>query len=381
MLPFRSAIAVAALALALEACTAGGALDGTGRRSDESVGRSDAGTRDRVTLGPLVRVLPPDSIPPIDDPDFVPIAEADIWLEDREPIIALEIAGTARAYPVQVMTWHEIVNDQVAATPVTVTYCPLCNSAVAFEREVDGRVLDFGTSGRLYQSALVMYDRQTESLWTHFTGEAIQGELLGMTLEVIPVQMLSFGEWRALHPDGLVLSRNTGHERPYGENPYPGYDQRGPYGGYFNGDADARLRAIARVVGVEHAGRAVAYPYASLSSGGSAGVVHDSVGGREVVVFWKAGVASALDTAAIYRGRDVGSSGVFAPRLDDGRLSFEAGGGRIIDHETRSEWSLSGRAVSGPLAGEQLRPIPHLDTFWFAWEAYHPETSVHRRTP
>ncbi|HWC31973.1 MAG TPA: DUF3179 domain-containing protein, partial [Actinomycetota bacterium] len=324
----------------------------------------------------LVRVLPPDNIPAIDEPAFVGVGEAAGWLDDREPVVSVGVGGDARAYPVQILTWHEIVNDEIGGRPVAVTYCPLCNSAVAFERDLGGRVLEFGTSGQLYESALVMYDRPTQSLWTHFTGQAISGELKGTTLQVIPAQMLSFGEWRTLHPDGLVLSRGTGFERPYGENPYEGYDRGGPYDSFVSGEADDRLPAIARVVGVETDGEAVAYPYSSLRAERGASVLHDTVAGRRIAVLWKAGVASAHDAREIRAGRDVGSSGVFVASVNGRSLTFAAAGGRIEDGETGSEWSLSGRAVSGPLAGTQLEPVAHLDTFWFAWAAYHPGTEV-----
>jgi hypothetical protein len=143
----------------------------------------------------------PDGIPPVDDPRFEPVAEVD-WLKDQEPVLALVLEGEARAYPVQIMVWHEIVNDTVAGIPVAVTYCPLCNSAVAYDRRLAERVMDFGTSGKLYRSALVMYDRQTESLWAHFTGQAVAGVLTGEELDTYPVSTVSWEDFRTSHPDG-----------------------------------------------------------------------------------------------------------------------------------------------------------------------------------
>jgi hypothetical protein len=290
----------------------------------------------------------------------------------------LELSGQTRAYPVQILTKHEIVNDQVAGTPVTITYCPLCNSALAFDRRLEERVLDFGTSGKLYRSALVMYDRQTESLWTHFDGLAIQGPLTGTRLEVIPVQMLSFGEWRRTFPQGTVLSRDTGLPTTYGENAYEFYDrQDGPYSEFFPQAINHRLPALARVVGVSLGGRGVAYPYRDLSTPEGASVVNDSVGGEPIAVFWRTGTASALDTPVIAEGRDVGAAGVFFPQVGDRSLRFAAREGRIVDQETGSDWSLAGVAVSGPLVGSRLRPVHHLDAFWFAWQAYFPDTLVY----
>ena len=333
---------------------------------------------DAIPDSALVDVLSPDSIPSIDDPKFVEAGEASRWLADREPVISLELGEEARAYPAQILTWHEIANDQVAGRPVAITYCPLCNSAVAFSREVDGRTLEFGVSGKLYKSALVMYDRQTDSLWLHFEGRAIQGPLTGSRLEVIPVQLLSFGQWRREHPDGMVLSRDTGHSRAYGQNPYDFYDtNKRPFSGFFRGPISPKLEPMARVVGVRIGETAVAYAYDRLREDPGGGVVSDTVAGQEIVVLWAAGTASALDEPRISSGRDVGASGVFLPSAGGRSLTFEVRGGSFVDRETGSTWTLSGRAVAGPLAGERLEPVPHLDTFWFAWWGHHPDTTVH----
>lgn len=322
-----------------------------------------------VYRGQLMDVLPRDGIPSIDEPRFLAPGAAD-WLADREPVIALELGGVARAYPLQILTRHEIANDVLAGRPVAVTYCPLCNSGLVFDRHVRGRTLEFGVSGKLYRSALVMYDRQTDSLWTHFDGLAVQGPLTGTRLQALPSQILSFGEWREANPGGEVLSRRTGHPVAYGSNPYESYDsQEGPYAQFFTQAVNHRLPVMARVVGISGRGSPVAYPYRVLAARGRAGVLHH----RGLVVFWRAGTASALDTEAIARGRDVGATGVFEAR---GRR-FVARDGFLLDRKTGSRWSLTGRAVSGPLAETRLRPVPHLDGFWFAWQAYHPETLVY----
>jgi hypothetical protein len=363
-------VLVAAAAVLLGACGRAAPLDepqSSGPQKPEAQGKR----------GPLVTVLGPDQIPAIDQPRFIAPQDAG-WLAGREPVVSLEIGGDARAYPVQILTWHEIVNDVVAGRPVAVTYCPLCNSAVAYDRTVEGRALDFGTSGKLYQSALVMYDRQTGSLWTHFDGLAIQGELTGTKLELIPVQMLSFDQWRAQYPEGRVLSRSTGEDRAYGDNPYVGYDgASGPRGFFFRSPVDPRLPAMARVVGVEIDGRAAAYPYSALASGPGVGALTDEIGGRPVAVFWQSGVASALDTEKIAQGQDVGTSGVFVAETEGQQLTFQVRTGGIVDRETGSAWSIAGRAVSGPLEGTRLQPLVHIDAFWFAWQAYHPDTRVY----
>jgi hypothetical protein len=163
---------------------------------------------------------PKDGIPSIDAPKFQSTREADEWLSDREPVVFVQVGDDARAYPIQILIWHEIVNDTVGGEPLLVTFCPLCNTAIAFKRTFDGTVLDFGTTGRLRYSNLIMYDRQTETWWQQATGDAITGEYTGAQLEFYPASMISWADFKALYPDGKVLSRDTGHVRNYGRNPY-----------------------------------------------------------------------------------------------------------------------------------------------------------------
>jgi Protein of unknown function (DUF3179) len=249
-----------------------------------------------------------DGIPAIDEPKFVSVSDADAWLEEREPVIELELEGEARAYPIQILIWHEIVNDTVAGRPVAVTFCPLCNTALVFDRRLDGRVLDFGTTGNLRSSDLVMYDRQTESWWQQFGGEAVVGELTGAGLEHIPARIVAWEDFAARHPGSDVLSRDTGHNRAYGANPYRGYDDvdSGPFFGARNSD-DNRLAPKERVVFIERGGEAIAVPFTALED---AGRLEVEVGGDLLEVEWIPGVRSALDSTDIFEGRTVGSAEV-----------------------------------------------------------------------
>lgn len=315
---------------------------------------------------------PPDGIPPIDEPRFVrPGTVRD--LEDREPVIAFELDGDARAYPLEILTWHEIVNDTVAGAPVAVTYCPLCNTAVVYDRRLNDRVLDFGTSGRLYQSALVMYDRQTESLWAHFTAQGLVGVLAGQRLDTYPASIVSWASWRDANPDGLVLSRDTGFDRDYGRNPYPGYDDVGRQPFLFQGEVDGRLAAMERVVAVGRGADPVAVRLDQLAD---AGVVNVRLDGERITVWHLPGTGSALDDADTAGGRDVGATGVFRPEADGQPLTFERDGDVFVDDETRSRWNIFGAAIDGPLGGQRLEPVEHVDTFWFAWAAYQPDTRI-----
>ncbi len=319
---------------------------------------------------------PKDGIPAIDAPKFISVSEADAWLKPNEPVILLEQNGDARAYPLQILTWHEIVNDTVGGVPVIVTFCPLCNTAIAFERAVNGRTLDFGTTGRLRYSNLVMYDRQTETWWQQATGEAIVGELVGTQLNFVPAAIIAWNDFKNTHPNGKVLSRETGFTRAYGRNPYVGYDDvNTPPFLYRGPTTPGQLAPVARVLTVDWNGDAVAYPYDILQK---VQVVNDMVGGKPIVVFWQAGTASALDAGTIAGGRDVGAGAAYARELDGDTLTFKLDGGRIIDEQTNSEWNVLGQAVSGKLQGKQLTPIVAVNHFWFSWAAFKPETRVYQ---
>ena len=252
--------------------------------------------------------VPRDGIPPLDDPKFTTPEQADQWLGDAEPVISFEINGDARAYPLQILTWHEVVNDVVGGMPVVATFCPLCNSAIVFDRTLDGVVHDFGVSGKLRNSDLIMWDRQTESWWQQFTGEAIVGELTGKKLTFLPASIISWVDFKSANPEGQVLSRDTGFNRPYGQNPYVGYDRADNPPFLFRGDLDGRLQPKERVAAVTIGDEDAAFPFATLEE---ERVVHYNVGGQDLVVFFKSGTRSALDDLLIGDSDEVGATGVF----------------------------------------------------------------------
>jgi hypothetical protein len=334
-------------------------------------------TKASVDLSEFLGGGPPkDGIPAIDAPKYGSIADARRWLSDRSPVISLELAGTARAYPLAILIWHEIANDALGGVPVVVTFCPLCNTALVFEREFDGVVQDFGTTGNLRFSDLVMYDRQTESWWQQATGQAIVGQLTGEQLTFVPAQIVSLADFAAAHPDGDVLSRDTGFSRDYGRNPYVGYDtiDQNPF--LFDGVLDGRLPPKERVVTVGLDDQAVAFPSSELRK---VGVASGSIAGNDIVVFWVPGTASALDGSEIDGSKDVGATGVFKTTVDGRHLTFFRDGredAAIKDRETGSTWSVAGIATAGKLAGSRLDPVAHGDHFWFAWAAFAPKTTI-----
>jgi hypothetical protein len=333
-------------------------------------------SRSTVSMDEIVSGGPPkDGIPSLDFPRFETVREAGKWLANEDPVAVVRVDGEAKVYPLQILIWHEIVNDEVGGVPLSVTFCPLCNTTLAFRRAFDGKILDFGTTGLLRHSDMVMYDRQTETWWQQATGEGIVGTYAGRKLSFYPAPVLSWKEVKKQLPEAQVLSRETGHRRPYGQNPYVGYDRRrGPLESFFRGKKDNRLPAMERVVTLDGGDRPLAVPFTLMRE---ERVVHLERGGERLVVFWSPGTASALDRERIPWGRDVGSSAVFSTSLSGQDLTFEEeGDGRFRDRETKTVWSLTGDGIEGPLKGQRLDPVAHGNHFWFAWVVFRPETEV-----
>jgi len=257
-------------------------------------------------------------------------------ISDTEPVISLAIGDDPRAYPLRVLIWHEIANDTVGDMPVAVTYCPLCNAALVFERKLDGRILEFGTTGNLRHSDLVMYDRQTESWWQQFTGDAIVGSLTGRQLRLLPSRLESFARFKAQFPDGLVLVPSNPGARKYGSNPYVGYDATGERPFLYDGTLPEGIEAMERVVAIETApGHHEAWSLALVRRKGE-------IESGDLVLKWEAGQASALDKHTIAAGRDIGN--VTVRRRVNGRFS----------------------------------DIPYDVTFAFAFHAFRPESPIHK---
>ena len=252
---------------------------------------------------------PKDGIPALDDPDFRDVSAAS-EIPGREPVITVEFEGAApRAYPLRYLTWHEIVNDTVGGIPVAVTFCPLCNSAMVFDRRTEHGTLSFGVSGKLRHSDMIMYDRQTESWWQQAVGTAIVGDLNGMALTQLPSWMESLAQFEARNPDGRVMAEPA-HPRRYGANPYGGYDSADRPFLYRGEDPPHGIHPLARVVRVG----ARAWPLSRVRA-------EEGLREAGLQITWTAGQASALDTSAIAEGRDVGS------------VRVRDGAGRDVPHD------------------------------------------------
>lgn len=335
-------------------------------------------TQKTVGLDEFRSVLPRDGIMPIDSPVFSRVGSAPSYMSPREPVIALEIDGDARAYPLAMLMWHEMVNDTVGATPVTVTFCPLCNSAVTFVRIVDGEELTFGTTGKLRNSDLVMWDRQTESWWQQITGEALVGRFAAeeARLEVINAPIVAWEDFASQYPDGLVMERifdDLGFPvARYDLPPYAGYDSVDASPFAIDGELDDRLPPNVRVLTFELDSLAVAYPFSDLER---QHVVNDTVGEKDVVIFFENGALSAFVDELDGR-LEVGAATVFSREVDGVSLTFSFSEEGIRDAETGSIWNSLGYAVEGELTGERLSPVVHANHFWFAWAVFKPDTEI-----
>ena len=313
---------------------------------------------------------PRDLIRPLDFPAYETLEDADQWLVDNEIGILFEIEGVARFYPLRILTTHEIVNDEVDGIPFAITYCPLCNTAVAFDRRVDGKVLRFGVSGLLRMSDLVMWDDATQSLWQQITAEGIVGEHAGTQLEFLSTATVTWGDFKAAHPDGEALSQNTGFGFSYGTNGYVGYTSRtAPIGGFFTEETDSRFPAMERVVGVRVGDATKAYPFSVLSEERA---VNDELAGTPITVWWAdTGAADSFDSSLPGEGRVIGTGIAFLSTVGDQVLTFSpAGDNTFLDAETGTTWTLFGEGIEGPLAGTDLEMALHQNEFWFAWAAF-----------
>ncbi|ELZ77736.1 hypothetical protein C454_14620 [Haloferax gibbonsii ATCC 33959] len=337
--------------------------------SDSTAGEYSGPFELPVPEDELRRGASKDAIPAITAPvfaaDWSGFDEVDATLDDGDEVVGVELDGVARAYPLAVLNWHEIVNDDFDGRPVVVTYCPLCGSAVVADRLAGGEPTYFGVSGLLWMSDLVMYDDRTNSLWSQVLATAIRGELTGETLSLLPSTISTWGEWRAAHPEtevlvpppvsGTIRGRQT---RRYDVNPYASYQQSSAIGIGFNDAADDRLHPKTSVVGVAADGVARAYPLDAVER---AGVVNDTVGGLPVVV-----AASAEGTLVAY-----------VRRVDGDSVEFERDGPVLV--AAGSRWTLlTGRALDGPHEGSVLtRANDRSPMFWFAWADFNPETEIY----
>jgi len=335
-----------------------------------------------VKLSEIIIVLNKGSFPKITNPKFVGKQEADKMFYGKEPVIVININGQAKAYSLNMLTTHEMVNDELSGVPILATYCPLCNAGLVFNRQitVNGKtkVLDFEVSGMLRKSDMVMLDTKTESLWQQLTGEAIVGSYSGITLTAIPSMIVSVDEFFTRYPMGQILSKKTGiamAEKYYGYNPYVNYDSKAkPISQFINPlNVSRRLPAMERVVDIYSEGKYKIYPFSAIAKNG---VIHDDFKSAKIVAFYKSGTISVMDKADITKSKNVGTVTVFKRFLNGTEYRFKKVNNTFIDDNTHSKWDIMGYCYEGSSNGKQLKIEPHGNHFAFAWFAFHPKTKI-----
>ena len=299
---------------------------------------------------------PKDGIPSIDNPKFTDVQNSD-FMSDSDTVIGLKINGQAKAYPIFILVWHEIVNDVVGDVPVSVTYCPLCYTNQVFHRVINGQEVEFGTSGKLYNSNLLMYDRLTESYWSQALGMAVKGELSGYKLDLVPFDVITWGDWKNLYPDTLILTTDTGHIRSYATDPYGNYYTE-PRIMFPVENSDDRLPPKEIIIGHHEDGIYKAYKQKDIESNV---MIQDNVGKTPLLI------------VSLFPQ----NSRIFDRTIDNQVLDFVYIDGKIVDTLTNSKWNYEGLAISGKFEGQQLGRIPIEPGFWFEWVAFHPQTLLY----
>jgi len=307
---------------------------------------------------------PKDGIPSIDEPKYVSVSEADKFLEENDVVFVVDYKNNVKIFPQKILVWHEIVNDDVDGEKIAVTYCPLTGSAIGFKGKFNSIETTFGTSGKLVNSNLVMYDRATESYWPQILGVAVTGSQKGRTLEQFPVIWTRWNKARGKYPNAVVLSRDTGFIRSYGRDPYGSYLTTNNY--YDSGGAffpvmakDNRLEAKRIVVGVKINNSELAIVKSKIAENKIANLFIEEM---PIVVIYD----ESLDTVRVY-----------SRKLENRVLNFEINNGNIVDKETGSEWNVFGKSVNGVMKSKKLEPVNSFDVMWFAWVAFYPQTEIY----
>jgi hypothetical protein len=305
-----------------------------------------------------------DGIPALTTPEFG--TQAQSGFSDNTRVLGLVINDEARAYPLPIFWWHEVINDRLGGDNVLISYCPLTASGLAFDPTVQGELRNFGVSGLLFENNLVMFDRTNESLWNQLLLGAQCGPDRGASLARLPITETTLGRWMALHPQSTVVTQNTGFDRQYSVYPYGDYAVLSNAETLFPSSGWSNERPPKEpVLGVREAGRNKAYPFGELSDLGDAVAVNDDFAGRAVLITYEGSSSTAV---------------AFDRTIDSQVLTFSVVDSTdfiLVDSETGSEWNALGQAIAGPLQGSELEPVSDsYQLFWFAWSVYHPDTEI-----
>lgn len=342
-------------------------------------------TQRTVELDEISVVVPRNTFPKIDYPEFIGKAAGLDKFFHHEPVIAVTVNGKSKAYPLNMLTMHEISNDSLGGVPILPTFCPLCNSSVVYDRRLkhNGKdyLLTFEVSGMLRNSDMVMADQETQTWWQQLMGWGIVGELAGAELTIIPSVVISVKEFFESYPEGLILSPDlpTRAKNNYGTNPYVGYDKEGntPYADFFDFEKlDARLDPMERILDLESPNGHKVYPFSAIAK---SGVINDHFDGMDIVIFHKKGTVSVLDARQITNSKAVGSATLFSSKVDGKIHQFYKKGAKFFDRQTESEWNISGKCIAGKLKGKQLKTLGSSNHFAFAWLSFFPDSEIYSK--
>jgi len=340
-------------------------------------------TKHSVNLSEFIALMPRDGFQVLNYPKFLDKKEALAVFYKNEPVVAVEINNSAKAYSLNILSFHEISNDTLNGIPILVSYCPLCNTAIIFDRRlnVDGKTktAKFGIAGMLRKSNMVMWDDLTESWWQQIMGEAVVGKLTNTQLKIIPSKVISVKEFFENYPNGKILSNKTGFvqaEKKYGKNMYVKYDSLGKNPKrFFQDKVDERLPAMERIVGLSVNGEYKAYPFLVIKK---MGVINDKFNSQNLVIFYNSGAVSILDKKELNESKNIGSATVFIPRINGQILTFKKTGKGFTDVQTNSIWNISGKCTSGKMKGKHLKAKNYGTHFAFSWFSFFPATKVYK---
>ncbi|MCK5692984.1 MAG: DUF3179 domain-containing protein [Bacteroidales bacterium] len=304
-----------------------------------------------------------DGIPALNEPEFISAEEAE-YLSDDDLVIGFVHGDEARAYPHDILDWHEIINDRVGDANISVTYCPLTGTGIGWNREIDGMVTTFGVSGLLYNSNLIPYDRKTNSNWSQIRLDCVNGELRGKEVETFPIVETTWLTWKEMYPNTKVVSRNTGHNRNYGRYPYGNYRTSHSYLIFPVSNEDDRLPNKERVLGIVQSGSVRVYTFSSF--GDAVSVVNDELNGKQFVI-----VGNKEDNFMLSFINDKGDGSTFSFSAVQGQYPV------VMTDDEGNLWDVSGRAVAGPRKDARLDVPPSFIGYWFSFAAFYPDLSIY----
>lgn len=304
-----------------------------------------------------------DGIPALEDPEFIPAQEAD-YLSDDELVIGFVSEGEARAYPLQILDWHEIINDRVGSVDIAITYCPLTGTGIGWNRVVYGTVTTFGVSGLLYNSNLIPYDRITGSNWSQIRLDCVNGTLKGTKVVTFPLIETSWLSWKLMYPHSTVVTRNTGYNRDYGRYPYGNYRTQNHFLLFPVANSDERIPNKERVLGIIQSENVRVYRFTEFQD--SVTVVHDNLMGKNLVV-----VGRQEDNFMLAFSNDPGDGTVLSLSAVQGQYPV------VMSDDEGNMWDVSGLAVSGPRKDARLGMLPSFMGYWFSFAAFYPDLSIY----